>query len=361
MSERLRVTYELSLEPGEDADAKARDIAYEQTVELPPAATPAGIAEWVPGEIEALQAIDDGLWRAVIAFEPSLAAGELTQTLNLIFGNISLKRGIRVTAIDWPQALVRALVGPGYGIQGWRDLTGIRDRALAATALKPVGLSSAELAERAAAFARGGMDIIKDDHGLTNQVHAPFAERLKRCRDAVGDASLYLPNVTAAWPTMMARAEQARAAGCQAVLVSPMLTGLDAPRQLHDELGLMVMAHPSLTGGYLQTGHGFAAEVMLGDILRLAGADAVIYPNTGGRFGLTPQECEAINHHLREEAGLIRPAMPVPAGGIALAEAASWGHQYGPDTILLLGGSLYASADIETATRELIAAIEEQP
>ncbi len=361
MSERLRVTYELSPETDEAPRAKAEDIAYEQTVELPPAATPAALNDWVPGEIEALEPIDNGRWQTIIAFHPSLAAGELTQTLNLIFGNISLKRGIRIKAVDWPSSLLRTLAGPRYGIQGWRELTGVHDRALAATALKPVGLSAASLAERAAAFARGGMDIIKDDHGITDQAHAPFAERVPRCRDAVGDTSLYVPNVTAAWPLMIERAEQARAAGCRAVLVSPMLTGLDAPRWLQAELGLTVMAHPSLTGGYLQPGHGFAPEILLGDIFRLAGADAVIYPNTGSRFGLTPGECEAINHQLRADSGIAKPAMPTPAGGIDLAQAGAWAHHYGLDTILLLGGSLYASGDIKTATRDLIAAIGAQP
>lgn len=359
MTQTLRVTYELTPDRDEDPEAKARDICYEQTVELPRHAVPPEVADWVPGEIESIEALDDKRWVAVIGFDASLCADELTQTLNLIFGNISLKRGVRITAIDWPDSLVASLGGPGLGIDGWRELTGVRHRAVTATALKPMGLTAQQLAERAAAFALGGLDIIKDDHGLSDQRHAPFTERLARCRDAVGDRSLYLPNITAPWPTMMARARDAREAGCSAVLVCPMLTGLDAPRWLSDELGLAVMAHPSLSGAYLQRTHGMAPELMLGDVFRLAGADAVIYPNTGGRFGLRPDECTAINDRLRGSEPPCRPAMPTPAGGMALDEAGVWAQRYGPDTILLLGGALYETGHIENAARRLTKAIED--
>jgi len=358
MTQPLRVAYELTLAPDEDPHDKARDIAYEQTVELPPEAVPDGPADWVPANVEGLRAVQAGVWRAVIAFHPSLAAGELTQTLNLVFGNISLKRGIRITAIEWPDELVNQLQGPAYGIDGWRALTGVSSRALAATALKPVGLSAHELASRAAAFARGGLDLIKDDHGITNQPQARFTDRVGRCRAAVGDHAIYLPNVTAAWPQMMERADLARREGCRAVLVSPMLTGFDAPRHIQEEFGLAVMAHPSLTGGTLQTEHGMTPPLLLGDVLRLAGADAVIYPNTGGRFGLTSRDCHGINQHLRGSLGLCRPAMPTPAGGIGLDQAQEWAGRYGRDTILLLGGSLYRNEALETAARRFIQALE---
>lgn len=357
MAETLRVTYELTPDNGEDPETKARDIAYEQTVELPPAAVPPALADTIPGRVGTLTPLAQGRWQVTIDYDASLLAGELTQTLNLLFGNISLKRGIRISRIEWPPSLVGRLGGPGHGIDGWRQLTGVGDRALSATALKPMGLSATELAAYAAAFARGGMDIIKDDHGLSDQATAPFDERAARCADAVGDTSLYLPNITAAWPEMMRRAEQAQGLGCRAVLVSPLLTGLDALAWLRDETGLAVMAHPSLTGGLLQPGHGLAPELLLGDIFRLAGADAVIYPNVGGRFGFTTAECLALNEHLRCDWAECRPAMPTPAGGMGLGEAGTWAAHYGADTILLIGGSLYADGDVETAARQLSAAI----
>ena len=53
----------------------------------------------------------------------------------------------------------------------------------------------------------------------------------------------------------------------------------------------------------------------------------------------------------RELLGL-RPALPVPAGGMALARVPEILDFYGPDTMLLIGGSLLAARErltVETA------------
>jgi ribulose-bisphosphate carboxylase large chain len=67
-----------------------------------------------------------------------------------------------------------------------------------------MGLSSKELADLAYQFVLGGMDIIKDDHGLSDQSCAPFDERVRLCAAAVqkgiketGRPCLYVPNITA--------------------------------------------------------------------------------------------------------------------------------------------------------------------
>ena len=107
-----------------------------------------------------------------------------------------------------------------FGRAGLRELTGAADRPLLSTALKPMGLAPADLAELAYRFALGGIDLIKDDHGLTNQTFCPFEERLARCTEAVakanretGGRSIYLPNVTAAPEEMRRRARLANQAG----------------------------------------------------------------------------------------------------------------------------------------------------
>jgi hypothetical protein len=47
--ERLRVTYRLTCADGEDPVAKAQDIAYEQTVELPAGHVPPDVAARIVG------------------------------------------------------------------------------------------------------------------------------------------------------------------------------------------------------------------------------------------------------------------------------------------------------------------------
>src|SRR2546428_7035115 len=185
---RLRVTYHLACS-SRLAAAKARDIAFEQTVELPADAMPPEVALRVAGRVESLESLGRGRSRAVISFDPGAVCGDLPQLLNLLFGNISLKTGILIAGLEWPDELLTALRGPRLGIAGLRELTGARGRPLLCTALKPLGRSAPELAQLAYGFARGGIDLIKDDHSLADQTTAPFRDRVERCSEAVARAN----------------------------------------------------------------------------------------------------------------------------------------------------------------------------
>ncbi|WP_440996967.1 RuBisCO large subunit C-terminal-like domain-containing protein [Arhodomonas sp. SL1] len=360
----IRATYEIRPGRGGDAEARARDIALEQTVELPEKLVP-DTARGMTGSIHSLEPVGRDRWHAAIDFPLAVTGTEWPQLMNVLYGNISLKRGFRLVDLAWPQSLLTALGGPGHGIAGLRRLTGVHTRAMLATALKPVGLSATELAERCAAFARGGVDVIKDDHGLADQAPSPFADRLTACQAAVEAANAetgrhcrYFPNVTAARPKLLERAAAARDAGCVGVLVNPWLVGPDAMMSLRDEFGLAVLAHPALTGNGIGGTSGIAADLLLGELFRVAGADAVIYPNQGGRFGFSRAACERINHRLRRPLGGLRAAMPTPGGGLDVARVGAWAQRYGHDTLFLIGGSLYARGDITAAAQQLIRALE---
>ena len=45
--------------------------------------------------------------------------------VNLLYGNISLQRGIRIAGVEWPDELVRQFPGPAFGVAGLRELTGV--------------------------------------------------------------------------------------------------------------------------------------------------------------------------------------------------------------------------------------------
>ena len=364
MSKRFEVDYRLTLARGESAESKARDISLEQTAELPQALVPNGVPQQMLGRVESLAVSGRREYLARISYCVESIGPDLTQCLNVLFGNISLKRGIRITDVRWPDPLLATFGGPGHGIGGIRRLTGIENRPLLATALKPMGLAPSELARLCRDFALGGIDIVKDDHGLADQPSAPFRERVERCQAAIsaanhdtGSRTLYFPNVTAAAWELADRARHAQQAGCAGVLVNPWLTGLDSMRWIRDRFGLMIMAHPALTGAYLHPTHGIAGEVLLGDLFRIAGADAVIYPNVGGRFGFSRALCERINRRLRQPLGDLAASFPTPGGGMSTERAAAWAERYGPETIFLIGGSLYGQGDLVTASQKLKQAI----
>ena len=88
-----------------------------------------------------------------------------------------------------------------------RERLGVYDRPFTFTALKPMGLPPEALAEEAYRCALGGIDLIKDDHGLMDQPFAPFRERVERAagpmrRQAViPPTSPMCPVPSAAWTT----------------------------------------------------------------------------------------------------------------------------------------------------------------
>ena len=181
---RLRLTYELTPGAGVAPETMARGIALEQTVELPARCLSAEVAATVVGRVERVEPLGDGHHVATIAYDPRTVAGDAHQLVNLLFGNVSLKAGIRLVAIDWPAVVLDACGGPRHGVDGLRALCGAGRRPLLCTALKPLGTPTAELASLAARFAPAGADLIKDDHGLADQPWAPFAERVARWRES---------------------------------------------------------------------------------------------------------------------------------------------------------------------------------
>ena len=116
----------------------------------------------------------------------------------------------------------------------------------------------------------------------------------------------------------------------------------------------IIMAHPSHANTAPRAAHGIAPELLIGTLWRLAGADCVIYVNARGRFAWPLETCLAINERAREPLGSHRSAFPVPAGGIQAHEVDHWFRSYGPDTLLLIGGSVLEAGNVSSAARALV-------
>jgi ribulose-bisphosphate carboxylase large chain len=356
----LRVHYDLELAAGESAEGKASAIAREQTVEIPPGVASLAIEERTIGVVRAVERSGSRRARVAIDYPWRALISDLPQLLNLLYGNISLQRGIRVHAIDWPAELVARFSGPAVGVAGLREIVGVAGRPLLASALKPVGLGVRELARIAGDCALGGLDLVKDDHSLADQESAPFRERvltvaehIARANRQTGGRCLYVPNLTGPVDLLAERIADLREAGITAAMVAPMLIGLDHVRSLADSSGLVLVAHPAFSGSLVAPRQGFAPAVYFGDLLRLAGCDVVIYPNAGGRFPFTLRDCKEIQRRLLEPRADLRPAFAMVAGGIDAERLDRWLPEYAPDTIFLVGGSLLGKPDLRTAAREL--------
>jgi ribulose-bisphosphate carboxylase large chain len=357
MDERFIVIYHIV---GDKSTAleKAKIICLEQTVEVGDELVPDGfIRDQVIGQLEEFSVITNGVYEAHISYAIDTTAYELTQLLNVIFGNTSIKAGIRVHRLNFGAGIFSQFSGPRFGIAGLREIVGVYDKPLLCTALKPLGKSATELAELAYHFALGGVDVIKDDHGLTNQPFCPFEERVKACVEAVATANqktgkhcIYVPNITAPATEIMERVHFAKKEGVGGLLIAPGLTGFDTIRSLaeNEKINLPLISHPAFLGSMVTSSdNGFSHAALFGQLQRLAGADASIYPNYGGRFGFSRAECQSIAESCWENMGHYFPIFPTPGGGMSLENIPDMLTLYGNDVIFLIGGALYSrSADL---------------
>jgi len=337
---RISATYRVA--PAR-ADDLAEAIRVEQTIEFPIDLAPAWIAADVVGRVER---VDNGL--ITITYDQAVATGGLTQLLNVIWGNVSLFEGVRLVEVHLPPGLGTPA---RFGIPGLRTLFAAADRALLATALKPMGMTPAELARTAAMLAAAGIDLIKDDHSLADQPWAPWRDRVAACAAAVaevnsrlGTRAIYAPCLNSPADRMVEDAHLARSLGAGALLVMPGVTGFDAMRVLaaDDTLNLPLLAHPSFLGSHtVSPGQGIRHGLLFGLFMRMAGADISIFPNHGGRFTFTESQCLDIRDCcLTEWAGL--PAIwPAPGGGMTLDRLDDLLNGYGRDVVLLIGGALH--------------------
>ena len=345
---RISASYRLRV-PAADGTHRAQQLALEQSIEmLATSVTDSRVLDSMVARVDEVVADGDGTCTARLALSAETVGDDAGQLMNMLFGNSSLQPDVELIDVDVPAALARVWGGPNQGIAGMRQLTGAFGRPLTCTALKPIGSTLEAMAQMCSVFTQSGIDVIKDDHGWANQRSAPFAERVRACQQAVAAAnakrshgrSLYAPSLYGHYGEMRTQIELARHEGVQLVLIAPMVCGVATLVALRREFGdVMFMAHPSLGGLRI------APQALLGKLFRLFGADAVIFPNHGGRFSYSRDVCHSIARHNTQAWHDLKPALPTPAGGMSVNRAAEIVAEYGRDSMLLIGGALLSARE----------------
>jgi ribulose-bisphosphate carboxylase large chain len=340
---RISATYRLSV-PAHDGAHRAQQLALEQSIEMLAASvTDRHVLDTMVARVDDVTTNGDGTHTARLALSAETVGDDAGQLMNMLFGNCSLQPDVELIDLDVPAALARVWGGPNQGIAGLREHTGAFERPLTCTALKPIGSTLETLARMCSVFVRAGIDVIKDDHGWANQRSAPFAERVRTCQQAVAQESagrshgrtLYAPSLYGHRDEMRKQIELARREGVRLVLIAPMVCGVATLVALKREFGdMMFIAHPSLGGLRI------APQVLFGKLFRLFGADAMIFPNYGGRFSYPRDVCHAIARHNTQAWHELHPTLPTPAGGMSVERAGEIVREYGRDSMLLIGGAL---------------------
>ena len=350
------VTYEIY---DDDAWAVAEAIRVEQTIEFPNELAAEWIQQEVVGDILSITPAGSGMSLASIAYDVRTTGYQLPQFLNVLWGNVSFFKGVRVSDLQLPRELATHFKGPRFGVIGLRKYFDAPTRPLVATAIKPMGTDSKGFAAIASTLARAGFDIIKDDHSLANQPWAPWRERVERVSDAVresneqtGHKTVYAPSLNLPADEILNAAVEAKNLGAGALMMLPGVTGFDSMRSVadNDEVALPIMSHPSMLGSFVSSPtQGLSHGLLLGTIMRLAGADISVFPNFGGRFSFTPEECREITQASRADLSGLKPMWVSPAGGMTLEKIPEMRSFYGNDLALLIGSALHRGDLFENA------------
>lgn len=244
-----------------------------------------------------------------IAYPDINFSADIPALLVTVFGKLSMDGKIKLIDLHVSPSFASAFHGPKFGVTGVRELLGVHDRPLLMSIFKSViGHSAQELGEQFYGQAAGGVDLIKDDEILFDNPLTPIEKRIEVCLNAAqraraetGQKLLYAVNITGPASGLAAQARKAVAAGANALLLNVLAYGFDTLRELSadPDINVPIAAHPALAGALYPSPHyGIAANVLLGKLMRLCGADLVLFPSPYGSVVMPLEENLAIRDSL---------------------------------------------------------------
>ncbi len=241
--------------PGETDDLRARFAATVDTItETAPVASPSLPGAGTPRSKD--KPWDGVIRTGVVTLSWPLhnIGPSLPNLLATVAGNLSeLKAfsGLKLLDLELPPAFLTAYQGPQFGVQGTRAFTGVYDRPLIGTIIKPsLGMDAATTAAQVKVLAEAGIDFIKDDELQTDAPHCPFAERvsavlrvLDEAAQKTGKRVMYAANLTGDLDQMLRRHDQIVAHGGTCLMVSMNSIGLPAMKVLRQHSQLAIHGH----------------------------------------------------------------------------------------------------------------------
>lgn len=306
-----------------------------------------------------------------IAYPDANFSRDIPALLVTVFGKLSMDGRIKLVDLAFSDRFLSAFPGPKFGMEGVRQLLGVHDRPLLMSIFKSViGHDLAALREQFYSQAAGGVDLIKDDEILFENPLTPLEKRVEACLEAArqaesetGQKLLYATNLTGPTFGLLDQARKAIGAGANALLFNVLAYGFDALAELarHPDVTVPIMAHPALAGAYYPSPyHGIAANVLLGKLMRLAGADLVLFPSPYGSVVMPRDENMAIKDALLTSdpqaytfAGFgggaagasgavpLKASFPVPSAGIHPGLVPLILRDFGRDVVVNAGGGVH--------------------
>lgn len=337
--------------PGETDELRQRFAARVESVEeLEPCSSPS-----LPRAIASAQ--PNGLYqrgRVRLSFSMESTGPNLPAIISTVAGNLFELRqlsGLRLVDIEFPAELVKHYPGPAFGVDGTRRLTGVFDRPIIGTIVKPsVGMSPQQTAELVETLARAGVDFVKDDELMANPPHSPFDERVRevmtaihRVAESTGRKVMYAFNISDTLDRMREHHDTVLEAGGTCIMISLNSVGYSAVEYLSRRVALPMHGHRNGFGMLYRCpalGMEFTAYQKL---WRLAGVDQLHVNGIKNKF------CESDESVVRSIRACLTPlhggnlVMPVVSSGQWGGQAEETYRKTGTmDLMYLAGGGILA-------------------
>ncbi|TCI70433.1 2,3-diketo-5-methylthiopentyl-1-phosphate enolase [Exiguobacterium sp. SH0S7] len=276
---------------------------------------------------------------------------DFSSILTTTFGKLSLDDSVRLIDLTLPETLASEFPGAKFGVQGVRELLDVHDRPLVMSIFKGIiGRDLRFLEQQLRDQLAGGIDIVKDDEILYDNPLTPSLERAKIGAAVIqeqfkttGKRSLYA--ITLSGPVFGLRDQALRLieAGATALLFNVYTYGLDTLRELASDptINVPILAHPAFAGAL--TG-SISHSLLLGKLIRLAGADLTLFPSPYGSLATPPDEAFTIRDG-SARPHWTKPILPVPSAGIHPGLIPDIIRDFGTDVVINAGGGIHGHPD----------------
>jgi 2,3-diketo-5-methylthiopentyl-1-phosphate enolase len=306
------------------------------------------------GKVVSVEEITDTDGEALIkiAYPHLNFSADIPAILTTVFGKLSLDGKVKLVDLEFPESLKNSFPGPRFGVNGIREKLNVYNRPLLMSIFKGViGRDIDYLANQLSAQALGGVDIVKDDEILFENNLTPMEERilagkkvLSNTFESTGHRTLYAVNLTGRSSQLVGKARKAAELGADLLLFNVFAYGLDILQELRedDEIGLPIMAHPAVSGSFLSSNnYGFSHSLILGKLLRYAGADLSLFPSPYGSVALEKEKTLSITHELLKEDAVYKTTFPVPSAGIHPGLVPLLINDFGIESVINAGGGVH--------------------
>ncbi|MEY8001168.1 RuBisCO large subunit C-terminal-like domain-containing protein [Clostridium sp. Mt-5] len=269
-----------------------------------------------------------------------------------ITGNITSMPYLRILDIDFPKSFVSKFKGPKFGIQGIRDILGVKERPLLNNMIKPcTGYTPDVGAKLFYEAAVGGVDIIKDDeliggdrkfNKLEERVEKNMAAAVKADK-IKGEKTLYAVNITDEVSRLKEDAMKVINAGANCIMVDTFCVGLSALRALAEDpkINVPILSHCCFGASWTISQYQGISSVVLTKLTRMCGADTMLLEAPYGKFDIT------VSKYIKNLIACtgkfydLKPSLPFMGGGVIPGLVPRIMEDAGNDCMLGVGAGIH--------------------